>query len=243
MGQSLKEYIKSFKNWFLGTMYIVLFLVSVVGIFIPLVSEFEYPLWGWFVIVLLVYIVTFIVFHKLRVTKDEIQKQLEELQEAKPSIKVSEEEELSKYYLEVTNNGERGIFKAQIEIVEGKNFVTELPVKYFSYWERTQTDEIEIYKGQSERLFVAHNMTNGTDSLCLMLHYFESIDYEGLSTGQTSHAQSISWELNEKDEKPLILLKVNISANPSLKEGIFCRTYKLSNKGFSTLNRDNADKS
>src|SRR4030042_745176 len=130
------------------------------------------------------------------------------------------------HLLSVTNNGECGIFSAQISILPSntgniKNDILALHTGYTALWGSTKTGESEIKKGQSDSIKIATvRITKTTTSLDLIGYdVANQSPFTALSAAWTPSVKNIS--------KPEYWLQVNISSDPSPKGGAFVRNYKV----------------
>ncbi len=136
------------------------------------------------------------------------------------------------------NSGEDAEFEAQIEVLDGRDFVLSLPQNYSAYWEKTKNDKIDLKKGQRDWLKIA-SLQIPTPSLLFSfrVHYYEITCFENSTFPRITYANSSAWlPGNTASLKPCISLKVTISSKPSMIDGAFIRTYRLSDKGLAEVN-------
>jgi len=167
---------------------------------------------------------------------------IHESEGGKPSIEVRPINELDDYYLEVKNIGNAGTFRMEIQIVEGKEYIT--PSRFGKYkvcWETTRTREARILKDQTDRVKIAQFVSYPPyyQSQHLSIYYYDP------QSGQESHVDSNSYWVgatitseNGKERpltKPEFVLQVTISSEPILKKGSFVKKYKLGLSGLEEL--------
>lgn len=87
MRESLREYITALGHW--GWLVLVDVFSGLVGAYLDISgSKWGVPTWIWITLLGIAFvIVPFIAFHKLRIKRDEMREQLQEIQKAQPSIK------------------------------------------------------------------------------------------------------------------------------------------------------------
>jgi len=151
------------------------------------------------------------------------------LENTKPVIDVTPTRCYDELYLNVTNEGEKGNFTAQISIISSSsgnlNFDRGMmTVGYTALWEKTQANKSEIMKEQSDSIKIASITTANTKLglvKSLLLHAYD------IASNSSHTIPSQSWMVNIGDTiiKPEYHLQVNISSDPSLKDGAFVRNY------------------
>ena len=151
-----------------------------------------------------------------------------ELKNKKPSISVTPMPMDDVWYLEVTNNGEKGIFTAQVCVfVEEEAGSKYVPIgsRYNALWGKGNTDKSEIMNGQSDIIRIASIRYTDTAQYFVMKAYdtakkspydVRCVEYEGF--GDLLY-------------QPII--QVILSSDPSLKGGAFIREYSISPKGIT----------
>lgn len=141
-----------------------------------------------------------------------------ELEESKPSIEASLQCDFSDgIYITVKNNGEKGDFMAQIEILDATDYGLKLHwPRYSGYWEGKQTEAVAILKGMTERIKLA-TFEQGTVLLTGRLRFYKMTS-DGMVYKDT-HSYVIGVPDSECGVVPEVCLKVTISSQPSAKEG------------------------
>lgn len=230
MRQSFEEYmIAVLRLWLL---WVPGGILSIAGLIANIVQWLAIPSWALVVIGLLgLFIAQFLAFHRVRVERDRLRGQ------PAPIIEVTPKMDYHDIYLDVHNIGEYAEFEAQVELLDGKNYALALPQIYSAYWDRTKRDKTKIMKGHKDRLKVA-NLEIAPRGLLMSfrLHYYETSYFEGVPLERIKSVNSTSWiPGSDQVSKPCFTLKVTISSNPSLKDGVFSRAYELSSEGFSEI--------
>jgi len=227
MWQSLKEYVIAVvRLWW----FVVAGVASIAGIIINFVQGTIIPSWVWAAIGFLALLIAqFVAFHRVRVDRDRLQRQ------PAPAIEVTPKIDYHDIYLDVHNIGEYAEFEAQVELLDGRSFAYALPQIYSAYWDKTKRDKTKIMKGQRDRLKIANlELPTRVLSESFRLHYYETSYFEGVPVEGIRSVDSTSWiPGSDQVAKPRFKLKVTISSNPSLKDGVFSRVYELSPDGFS----------
>lgn len=236
MCKSFIEYITSLGRW--GWLVLVDVISGGVGAYLDISGKLSFPTCLWILFLGIAFaIVPFIIFHKLRLRRDELKSELDSIKNERPKIETIVRTQQSNFDIEVLNNGEDAEFEAQIEVLDGRNFVLSLPLNYVTYWENTKNNKTELKKGQKDWLKIATLQTEPPALINLRLHYYEITHFEGSTFPRVAYANSTSWVLgNNQVVRPCIMLKVTISSSPSMIGGAFTRTYKLSDNGLSEVN-------
>ncbi len=165
------------------------------------------------------------------------------LEETKPSISVVPEKDDIDFYLTVQNTGEYAEFEAQVEVLEGQKFMVGLPQRYSVCWEMTKQLETQLKRGQVDSLRIA-GLERSDEGKSMALRFYCSTviypyDVDGGSQGiqrAVGSVNSASWELGSVlISKPCFTLRITITSNPSMKEGVFSRTYQLDDRGLSEV--------
>jgi len=166
-----------------------------------------------------------------------------ELEEQHPSINVKRFIENSKYYLEVTNNGATGTFKAQIKILVGKEYLKNNISQYWACWEYGKGWESKILRGQNDYIQIAslitkkpqitkyleipyYDYSTSTSIITTTGYYEPKVTIVNLDTRQV---KAIEYP------KPIIKFKAIISADPSLKEKEVTKTFILNMSGLHEI--------
>ena len=153
-----------------------------------------------------------------------------DLENRKPSISVTPVPMENLWYLEVTNNGERGVFAAEVCIFEEKDSsmgskYVPIGSRYNALWGNTSTDKSEILNGQSDIIRIAS--IRHTDAA----QYFVMKAYDPVKKSRYE-VRHIEFELFRDSMHPQNI-QVIISSDPSLKGGAFIREYSISLRGMT----------
>lgn len=85
MFSSVKEYLVALGKWVF--VIAALLLGDVLGIIQSANTAFLLPQWGWWIILVIILTISpFLVFHKLRYERDELQRKLDDIKNARPNI-------------------------------------------------------------------------------------------------------------------------------------------------------------
>jgi hypothetical protein len=238
MRKSFIEYIKSLGRW--GWLVLVDIILGGAGAYFDISGKLSFPTWVWILLLGIAFvIIPFIAFHKLQLRQDELQSELDSIKNERPKIETTIRTQQSNFDIEVLNNGENAEFEAQIQVLEGQNFVLSLPLNYIAYWENTKNDKTQLRKGERDWLKIAtlQIQTTPYPIANLQLHYYQVASFRCSSSPMITEANSTSWFLgNHQVVRPCIMLKVIISSNPSMIGGALIRIYKLSDNGLSEVN-------
>ncbi len=153
-------------------------------------------------------------------------------EDAKPSIIVLPLEMDERYFVEVTNIGESAEFEAQVDIVEGYDKSSFISPRYTALWRSSSDKTTKLKKGQKDQILIA-------DIDVLSLHprpalAYRLYHYSPDADMNVDYMHSRSWDPErEHTINPHFLLRLNISSEPSMKEGTFSKTYLLDSKGLS----------
>lgn len=167
----------------------------------------------------------------------ELQQAIQEIRDAMPSVEVRPMRN-DDYCLEVTNIGNTGTFEAQVQILEGEDFVRGLPQTYSAYWDRTKKDKSQILKGHKDKLVIAtlEIPSDGRMSMNLCFYYYSSEYFQASYDEAIRYRHSNSWIVGSNQVvRPEFILRVTISSEPSLKEGAFTHNYELSSDSFTEM--------
>lgn len=173
----------------------------------------------------------------------DLRRRIAELEETKPSISVVPEKDDVDFYLAVRNTGEYAEFEAQVEVSEGQKFVVGLPQRYSACWGNTWQPKTKLKKGQIDSLRIAGLELSDKGKSMALRFYCSTVIYpynvDGRSQGTqcaVGSVNSTSWELGSVlIPKPCFALRITITSNPSMKEGVFSRTYQLDDRGLSEV--------
>lgn len=142
------------------------------------------------------------------------------LKNEKPSISVVACNVNDESYIEVTNNGEKGIFEAEAYIVRDKG--SHIAEKYYPIWRKTNENKSKILHGHSDTIKIASIRFTQTENI-FELHAY-SVANKTVGT-----VRSIEYtQLIAKGTKPNFIIQINISSDPSLKEKAFIGAYDVS---------------
>ncbi|MFH0942144.1 MAG: hypothetical protein V1823_03885 [Chloroflexota bacterium] len=237
MVQSFKEYLAAFGKW--GFAIAALLIGDLFGIYQSYNSKFVLPQWAWLLILAVILVMSpVIAFHKLRLKRDELKRELDNIKNGRPKIETTIRGKHDDFDIEVLNTGEDAEFEAQIEVIQGQGFVLSLPQNYTAYWEKTKNDKVELKKGQRDWLKIAslEVHTHGA-SMNFLLHYYEITNFQHSTFPRLAYANSTGWiPGNPQVVKPRISLKITISSKPSMIGGAFVKNYQLSDNGLSEVN-------
>lgn len=150
----------------------------------------------------------------------------------RPSVYVEPMREGETFYLKVSNNGEKGVFKAQIELESEDDPAVWRLKNYIGYWKNANSGESEILKGHNDWIKIAELMGHASSaSVYLKVSYYEGkfnrenyISSSSHWIGATIRSGDGETKLMSKHEYKL---RVTISANPSLREGIYQEKFRL----------------
>jgi hypothetical protein len=238
MWKSLTEYITALGHW--GWVVLVDILSGGTGAYLDISGKWGFPTWLWLSMLgVALIIVPFIVFHKRRLIWEKTLEELNAIKNQRPEIDTAISKQNNDFDIEVLNKGEDAEFEAQVEIVNGGDFVRSLPRNYSAYWVKTKKDKTEIKKGHKDSLKIASLSMGYTPihSMTFQLHYYEITYFENSVFPRIVAADSTSWiPGNTQVVKPCISLKITISSKPSMISGAFTRTYTLSDEGLSEAN-------
>jgi len=155
-----------------------------------------------------------------------------ELENKKPSISVKPMVIDDLWYLEIANNGERGIFTAEVSVFDEEDNSMEpkyqsIGSKYNALWGKTNTDKSEIVNGQSDIVRIAAITYTATAK------YFEMKAYDTIKKCPYS-VKHIEFD-GFRDHTHQQEIEVTISSDPSLRGGPFIRWYSISLSGISEV--------
>jgi hypothetical protein len=145
----------------------------------------------------------------------------------RPSISVVEPTlEGRIYYLKVHNDGEKGFFKAQIQLeAEDDPSVWKLK-NYTGYWKNSNKEGLEIMKGHDECIKIAELVAHTNScSEYLKIWFFDHRLYAANCISSSSHLIGATVRNVDGEPRPMTKheykLEVTISADPSLREGVY----------------------
>ena len=155
-------------------------------------------------------------------------KHVEEAENQRPSITVKPVLFDDIWYLEVTNNCEKGVFTAQVSVFNKPDLdpkYQEIGPKYHALWGNSNTNESIIFNGQTDIIRLAA-ITYTNDN-----KYFEIRGYDTVKKSPYS-IRRIEYDDFKKFANEQIV-QVIISASPRLKEGAFVKEYNISLRGMT----------
>lgn len=150
----------------------------------------------------------------------------------RPSIYVEPIRDGESFYLKVSNHGEQGIFKAQIQLdAEDDSQVWALK-NYTGHWKNSNRGDLEIMKGHTGWIKIAELISYpNSNSVYLKIWFFDDKLYAANFIYSSSHWIGATIKSPDGDTKPMTKdeykLQVTISANPSLREGAYQGRFRL----------------
>jgi hypothetical protein len=222
---SFKEYVTSLGHWGWLVMADVIFAIT--GASLDVTGRVGFPTWLWFALLLVgLMVAPFLAFHKAREQRDGVARRLAQVAETHPTITVEPiVDPGGRMFLEVTNHGEHGDFQAQIEVLEGRNFMhgmtwPPLPA-YSAFWQVAAGPVARLPQGHKDRVAIGYlSIHTGTWLASFEMYFFNHQE------GRMAAFDTTSWMPGSKGTAPVrFLLRVTISASPKLQEGPFCRLY------------------
>lgn len=154
------------------------------------------------------------------------------LRDNRPTICVEPVKDGESFYLKVSNKGEKGILKAQIEL-ESEDDPRVWGLKnYIGYWKHAKSDKAEILGGHTDWIKIAELVT----SQGLASEYLEIFFYGNSANPQYSMPSSSHWigatiESKKGEREPMTKheykIQVTISADPSLREGVYKEKFRF----------------
>jgi len=242
--RSLKQYIGAIGYW--GLLMLAPIALDIIGS-IQLATSCQFtgvPSWVWFNLgFVALLIIPFIAFNKIRNALVRGENRIAELENNKPYIEVMHQKLDNTFCLNVFNEGERAILKAQICIISSNtgNVFMDLHAMgkgYDAIWNETNTHKTELLKGQSGIVKIATIESISVYAEKIILYAYD------LTTNSAYTLESSSWMQTDDNHiiKPEFILQVNISSDPSLRPscpnligGAFVRNYEVSLDGIKEL--------
>ena len=175
--------------------------------------------------------------------RDQTREKIRNLEENRPTIAVRAGTDMRRsMFLDVTNLGERGEFEAQIEMLEGREFIHGMtrPIlpRYTGYWERSAGPLARLPQGHSDRLLIGRTelASGGLMAASFKMYFYNPFSQQGDEYGTSS------WGLMEDGSLPArFLLRVTISSSPRILEGAFIRTYLVQGREDNSLQETNEE--
>ena len=141
----------------------------------------------------------------------------------KPSISVSADSINDMRYLKITNDGEEGVFSAQLSVVRALG--SSIGEEYDGIWNRTNTNESKLMHGQSDYIKVASVRQTDSES------FLELYGFDGNRKSECI-VRSIKYdELLRKEMTPKFEIQVSLFSKPSLRNGVLTRAYSVGLSG------------
>ena len=175
--------------------------------------------------------------------RDQTREKIRSLEENRPTIAIRAGMDMYRgMFLDVTNLGERGEFEAQIEMLEGREFVHGMtrPIlpRYTGYWERSAGPLARLPQGHSDRLLIGKTelASGGLMAASFKMYFYNPFSQKGDEYGTSS------WGLMEDGSLPArFLLRITISSAPRILEGAFIKTYLVQGRVNDTLQEANEE--
>ena len=143
--------------------------------------------------------------------------------DAKPSISVSAESINDVRYLRITNDGEEGVFSAQLAVVRAPG--SSIGEEYDGVWYRSNTNESKLMHGQSDYIKVACVRPTASES------FFELYGFDGNRKSECIIRSLKCNELLRKRVTPYFEIQVSIFSKPSLRNGALTIAYSVGLRG------------
>jgi hypothetical protein len=159
----------------------------------------------------------------------EAQAEIGTLRESRPKLVVVPRNTKNAFWLEVTNLGEQGELEAQIAIQEirsGSMNSVVRPNPYIGYWEMAASDRCSLKEGHRDQLLIGKTDLNYPFG-SLQMFFFDRINRVLSSHGTTSWVWG-SGEVDAQVPRPILAIRVTISASPRMPDGPFVRDYLVS---------------
>ena len=150
----------------------------------------------------------------------------------RPSICVEPVKESEAFYLEVDNVGEKGFFKAQIQLEAEDDPQVWTLKNYTGCWRDANREGLEIMKGHDGRIKIAERLSPpNTNSVYLKIWFFDDKLYAANYISSSTHWIGATIRNAGGETKPMTKheykLQVTISADPSLREGVYQGKFRL----------------
>ena len=150
-------------------------------------------------------------------------KEIEGLRDARPSIRLSADSINDMRYIKVTNDGEEGVFSAQLSVIRAPGSC--VGEEYDGLWDRNNTNESRLMQGQSDYVRVAWVRATGSETF-LELHGFDCYRKCQRTIGTVK-----CYEASRKGLPTSFQIQVSIFSKPSLRNGVVTRAYLVGLQG------------
>jgi hypothetical protein len=141
----------------------------------------------------------------------------------KPSLSVSADSINDMRYLKITNDGEEGVFSAQLSVIRAPG--SSIGEEYDGIWNRTSTHESRLMHGQSDYIKVASVRATASES------FLELYGFDGNSRSECIVRSIKVHESLQKGKIPQFEIQVSLFSNPSLRNGVFTKAYWVGLRG------------
>jgi hypothetical protein len=150
----------------------------------------------------------------------------------RPSISVEPIREAETFYLRVRNDGEKGFLKAQVQIESEDDPRARALKNYTGCWRDANREGAEIMKGHAAYMKIAERISHpNTSSVYLNIWFFDDRLHEANYISSSSHWIGATVTNADGEAKPMTKheyrLQVTISADPSLREGVYEGRFRL----------------
>jgi hypothetical protein len=157
----------------------------------------------------------------------DLYKNIEESENKKPSISVDVCMVNNDFNLEITNNGEKGVFEAELVIIRARG--SSVGEKYYPVWGKSNTNKSEILHGHSDIIKIASVRLTDPDKI------FELYAYD-ITNSTICTVRSIKYDkMLINGTMPNFIIQVNISSDPSLKERNYIEAYDITPNQISPI--------
>lgn len=165
------------------------------------------------------------------------QSEIDALRNTKPSISTEVIKQSHKCYIRVKNNGAKGIFKAQIRMDTNDPAFLDTSNYYNGIWDNDK-DIATIFNGQENYIKIARRMTTPLPSTteCLYILRYDCEDNMPRHFKTSAYIPGSYYTDPDGNETPMeryeYNLRIKISSDPSLQEGVYEKCYTLSLRNF-----------
>lgn len=151
---------------------------------------------------------------------------------SRPSIYVEPVREGETFYLKVHNDGEQGIFKAQIQLDAEDDPQVWTLKNYTGHWKNSNRGDLEIMKGHTGWIKIAELISHpNSSSVYLKIWFFDDKLYAANYISSSTHWIGATITSPDGSTKPMTKHEykpqVRISATPSLREGVYQERFRL----------------